>query len=149
MKLISHRGNLNGPNKLLENKEEYVQNAINLGFDVEIDVWWHNNQFFLGHDFPQWKLKNISILSNSKSWCHAKNLEAIVELSSVNNCNFFWHQNDDFTLTSKRYIWTYPGKKLTSNSVCVVNEKMILKDQFSEIHCYGICSDYVSTLKNY
>ena len=39
MILISHRGNIFGPNKKDENKIEYVENALNLGFDVEIDVF--------------------------------------------------------------------------------------------------------------
>ena len=40
MILISHRGNINGKKPDLENKPEYIQNAIKLGYNVEIDVWW-------------------------------------------------------------------------------------------------------------
>ena len=28
--------------------------------------------------------------------------------------NYFWHQNDKFTLTSKGYIWTFPGNKYSA-----------------------------------
>jgi len=38
MKLISHRGNLFGPNPTNENNPDYILNAIELGYDVEIDV---------------------------------------------------------------------------------------------------------------
>ena len=26
------------------------------------------------------------------------------------NCHYFWHQEDDYTITSKGIIWAYPGK---------------------------------------
>ena len=36
MKLIAHRGNTNGIVLEYENKPDYVENAINMGFDVEL-----------------------------------------------------------------------------------------------------------------
>ena len=36
---IAHRGNTRGPNPEKENQPEYILQAINEGFDVEIDVW--------------------------------------------------------------------------------------------------------------
>ncbi|WP_415286508.1 hypothetical protein ABXT46_00215 [Candidatus Pelagibacter sp. Uisw_104] len=35
---ISHRGNIFGPNKKNENKIDYIKNALNLGFGVEVDI---------------------------------------------------------------------------------------------------------------
>ena len=37
MRLIAHRGNINGRNKKRENEIEYILEALNLGYDVEID----------------------------------------------------------------------------------------------------------------
>ena len=56
MKLISHRGNINGPNSLEENKPEYIDIAINEGYDVEIDIWYNvfDDSFYLGHDETQY-----------------------------------------------------------------------------------------------
>ena len=54
----------------------------------------------------------------------------------------FWHQSDDVTLTSKNYLWTYPGKQLTFKSIAVLPEQA----DYSEIDlrkCTGICSDYI------
>lgn len=149
MLLISHRGNLKGPNKALENNEDYVKFAISQGFNVEIDVWWHDNSYFLGHDFPQWKLEDNSLLVDHRIWCHAKNLAALKNLSLLKEANYFWHQTDDFTLTSKGYFWTYPGKELTSNSICVTNEKLLSFEDFFCIKSYAICSDYVQILRNF
>ena len=42
MKLIAHRGNVNGPNPDKENHTDYINEAIILGYDVEIDVWFVN-----------------------------------------------------------------------------------------------------------
>ena len=53
--LISHRGNINGKNTHLENSEEYIEKAIREGFDCEIDVWFINGVYWLGHDEPQYK----------------------------------------------------------------------------------------------
>ena len=37
MFLISHRGNLNGPNIKDENNPDYIMEALSKDFDVEID----------------------------------------------------------------------------------------------------------------
>ena len=59
----------------------------------------------------------------------------------------FWHQDDDVTLTSKGYIWTYTGKQLTDKSIAVLPE---LDSEFiiSSKKIVGICSDYVVNYKN-
>ncbi len=56
MILISHRGNTYGPKKELENKPEYILDTLQKGYDVEIDVWSVDKQFYLGHDKPQYKI---------------------------------------------------------------------------------------------
>ena len=55
----------------------------------------------------------------------------------------FWHQEDDATLTSKGYIWAYPGKQPIKNSIAVMPE--IYSDDVSK--CIGICSDYIINYK--
>ena len=52
MFFISHRGNLYGPNRKEENKIDYINEAIKKKFDVEIDLWFVKNNFYLGHDEP-------------------------------------------------------------------------------------------------
>jgi hypothetical protein len=138
---ISHRGNINGPNKKEENKPEYINVAIQNGYDVEIDVRFKNSQFYLGHDFAEYKVDE-SFLLNKKIWCHAKDVDALHNLKKI-NAHFFWHQQDDVTLTSKGYFWTYPGKLLTKNSICVLPE--VGKDK--KIDCAGICSDFIKDYK--
>ncbi len=141
MKFISHRGNLIGKNLKLENNPNYVLKAAQLNFDVEIDVFYKNKQFYLGHDFAKFKVSK-KFLENKKFWCHAKNLDALNALKKT-KAHYFWHQNDDATLTSKGYIWTFPGKKLFKKSICVLPE---IKP-YKKIECYGICSDFIMEYK--
>ena len=143
MFFISHRGNLNGPNKKDENKIEYINQALEQSFDVEIDLWFLNKNFFLGHDKPQYKVTR-NYLKNKKFWIHAKNLECFYELSKF-NLNYFWHESDKVIFTSKGFYWNFPGTKLNKNSVYVLPEN---NKKFNRSLDYiGICSDYIIKYK--
>ncbi len=133
---ISHRGNINGRELSMENQPEYIKNCLNFADAAEIDVWNINEKWFLGHDVPQYEIETSFF--NEKLWCHAKNLNALYKLLSL-NIHCFWHQEDDYAMTSKGYIWTYPGKQLTNKSIAVMPE--INFDKSINI-CAGICSDY-------
>jgi len=154
MKLIAHRGNINGSNPTDENKPEYIEKAIQKGYDVEVDIRYDilDKKFYLGHDGPQYII-TLGWLSKyiSKLWIHCKNVEALYEFSFINReYNYFWHQDDDFTLTSKQYIWTYPGKPYTPKSVIVMPELKLKFNRFYELrayNCFGICSDHVENIK--
>ena len=126
MILISHRGNIKGANSSDENRPEYINNALNLGYNVETDVWFKNNSFYLGHDMPQFKIDK-SFLINKKIWCHAKNFNSLYEMSKI-NCHYFWHEEDKYTITSKGYIWAYPGEEINENTICVLPEKINQKN---------------------
>ena len=39
MILIAHRGNIDGPNPELENSLQYIDKAIDSGYNVEVDIW--------------------------------------------------------------------------------------------------------------
>ena len=147
MKLISHRGNINGRIENYENHPDYIDDTIRLGYDVEIDVWVVNGLLFLGHDEPQYTIDLNWINERKKSlWIHCKNIEAVEFahwFKDDENLNFFWHQNDTLTLTSRGYIWVYPGKQPIKNSIAVMPE--IYNDDIAK--CIGVCSDYISNYK--
>ena len=138
---ISHRGNISGPNEKFENKVDYVQKALNKGYEVEVDVRFENDKFFLGHDCNQFEVDE-NFLINKKIWCHAKTKDALSALEKI-KAHYFWHQEDDYTITSKGFVWTYPGKSLLTNSICVLPEIV----NYEEINCLGICSDYIERYK--
>lgn len=137
--LISHRGNLNGKIVEKENHPDYIDEAINLGYDVEIDIWVVEGYIFLGHDRPDYKI-DIGWLTDrsDKLWIHFKNINAL-EYFHGTKFNYFWHDTDVVTLTSHNYIWAYPNKQPIKNSIAVLPE--IYDDDVSK--CLGICSDEI------
>jgi hypothetical protein len=123
----------------MENNPKYIDKALKVGYNVEVDVRSVAGKCYLGHDNPEYEV-GWDYLLNSKFWCHAKNIEALeIMLDMCIHC--FWHQNDDITLTSKAFIWTYPGRRLTSKSICVLPE-VLGGVRFNE--AAGVCSDYIS-----
>lgn len=156
MRLIAHRGNTLGPNKENENKIEYIQKSIFEGYDVEIDLWVKDQCLYLGHDEPQNQISMKWLVQyTDRLWIHCKNQKALEFMSNLPiDFNYFWHQNDKHTLTSRGYIWSYPGQPYSSKSVIVMpevndllkfygNDKMI---DVKDYNCYAICSDYVGKM---
>jgi hypothetical protein len=145
---IAHRGNIDGRFEDQENNPNYLFRAIDLGYDVEVDVWILNHKMYFGHD----KDENLHgpidarVVLDMKdhAWFHCKNIEALEFFSNSNHdFKYFWHQEDDFTLTSNGYIWTYPGKQYGSRSILV---DLKLESFPYEEYIYGVCTDWVSEL---
>lgn len=146
-KLIAHRGLMRGPNLELENRPDQIVLALSQGYDCEIDLRIEDSRFYLGHDDSTYEIKQ-AFLELDGLWIHAKNLEALRWLLDT-NLNYFWHQNDDFVITSKSYIWAFPGMMLTDRSVCVMPEwNDPYFDTIKDVSCYGICSDYVEKISD-
>ena len=142
---ISHRGNLAGPSQETENTTASIENAIKAGFDCEVDVWLNHGVYYLGHDGPKDVVPLKFLLDYSEVlWVHCKNIDALYELTLL-DLNCFFHNVDDCTLTSKGFLWTYPGKHLTDRSVCVLPEWNYDIRGFSA--AFGVCSDYVQKYK--
>lgn len=144
MKFIAHRGNIYGPSLEQENNPDYILSAINSGFDVEVDVRIINDKIYLGHDEPQYEV-DMSFLTSIKdfSWFHAKNKEAL-EFLLKNKFHTFWHQEDDYTITSNGIVWAYPN--IPTSGIYVMPELYntpINKD------CVGICTDYCFIYQNF
>ena len=149
MKYIAHRGLFDGPDKKKENSPAQIELALSKGYDIEVDVWYIDNQWYLGHDEPTYKV-DYRFLENHKFWIHTKNLDALYNLnSSIGKTllNFFWHQEDSYTLTSHGYIWTFPSNRLTSKSICVMPEWENKNFKDFNPDCYGICSDFVEEIQ--
>lgn len=139
MFFISHRGNIGGPQPLRENHPTYILEALKKRYHVEIDVWKNDSRWYLGHDKPQYKI-DIKFLKRKGLWCHAKNREALAEMLKHKDIHCFWHQNDDYTLTSRKYIWVYPGQKVVPGCIVVKPENNNFKPPKN---VGGICSDYI------
>jgi len=155
MILISHRGNTTGAFPLLENTRGYIDTAIKDGFDVEVDVWGHDGRLWLGHDAGVLSI-SIGYLHDhfDHLWVHCKNIEAINILHEhAPLVRHFWHQKDDYTITSNGLVWCYPGKQPpTKRGIVVMPELLMTLDAihaYWQQGVYAICSDFVGVLKDH
>lgn len=145
---ISHRGNINGKIEDSENKPQYIDDALGMGYDVEVDVWYIDGKWWLGHDEPQYEIDYEWIQKRSdRLWIHCKNIQSVEYFIENENyvidVNWFWHEEDTLTLTSFGYVWAYPGKQPIKQSIAVMPE--IHNDDVA--NCIGICSDIIEKYK--
>ena len=145
MKIISHRGNLEGPDLATENSPAQIEKCIELGFECEVDLRIHNEELYLGHDNAQYPITIDWLLSKSKVlWIHCKDSESLSFLKKKGqNLNYFWHETDKHTITSQGYFWNYPGGPITSDSVAVLPENWWSKPSHLPLaESLGICTDF-------
>lgn len=147
MVFIAHRGNIDGPNPAEENKPEYLLRALSNGFDVELDAWLDptTGQWALGHDGPVYPV-NYDFLLTPGFWIHSKNGAALQAMVQDPRIHCFSHDKDDYTLTSRGFIWAYPDVTLAgTNCIAVMysNPERILDQDIG-----GICHDIVGPLRD-
>jgi hypothetical protein len=134
MKIISHRGNIDGFCQQ-ENSPNQIHQALQLGIGCEVDIWAHKGKLGLGHDYLQYEITE-DFLHHKDLWIHAKNLEALNWLYTT-KLNYFWHESDKATITSHGYIWCYPSNYV-ENGITVLSTRY---EKFDE-KILGICTDY-------
>ena len=133
--IISHRGNLRGRLPERENTLDYIDEAIAEGFDVEIDLWFHEGKFFLGHDGPETEVQMQQLIDRSFNlWVHAKNLDVVTYLLQT-ELHWFWHDKDTMTLTSEGIPWAQPGQ-FVPNGITVEFEIINIPS-----YALGVCTD--------
>lgn len=144
MILISHRGNLNGKDCKRENNPNCIDEVISKGYDCEVDIRLDDGIIHLGHDTCVYAV-GINWIKSRKEhlWVHCKDAACMELLANHKEINYFWHENDEMTLTSHGHIWVYPGKQPIKDSIAVLPE--LNKDDVSV--CAGICSDVIETYK--
>lgn len=155
MRIIAHRGLLEGPDQSCENYPDQIRQVIKEGFDAEIDLRVIEDELWLGHDEPQYKI-NLEWLKRFAMhlWIHCKNLEALQYCFNIPSLNYFAHDHDDYVVTSKGYVWAYPGKPGGKFTVLVMPEHKAMLDQVIEdynmdvIAPYGVCTDFALKVRN-
>jgi|7_EtaG_2_1085326.scaffolds.fasta_scaffold107075_2 hypothetical protein len=110
---IAHRGNTKGKTDR-ENSPTYIQESLQLGFDVEVDAWYveESDSYFLGHDAPQFQV-DLDFLMAEGLWVHCKHLKCFQSLLKVPEINCFMHDEESWkngtpAVTSHQYLWSYP-----------------------------------------
>lgn len=143
MKIISHRGNLEGPNPNLENNPDHIKSILDKYplLSVEIDVWLEYNMLFLGHDRPEHKisLSWLMTLPKDRTYYHLKSLRTVEYFNSTGldkNNNCFFHNDDKVVYTSFGDLWCYPETYL-ENGITVMWDSSSPPSLVK-----GICTDY-------
>ena len=147
MFIISHRGNTCGPNPEFENHPVYVDKTL-LKYEVEVDVHYHNGEFWLGHDSPQYKI-NLEWLMNRKRklWIHCKNISAAQILSSHSDkkFNFFGHSDDKYVVSSNGYILSIGCFVNNDKTIIVMPEVFSVK--LVSTFVGGVMTDYANEIQ--
>ena len=138
--LISHRGNLTGKKPERENTPDYINAALAQDYKCEVDVFGYQNKLYLGHDNAQIET-TINYLQQDGIIAHAKNLDALAIMLQA-NIHCFYHHNDDYTLTSRNWIWAFPGLPGTLVYPCIA----VLPENYATdvTNFDGVCSDFIA-----
>ena len=145
MKIISHRGNVKGSIPDKENRPSYIDCAIGNGYDVEIDIRSIDDELWLGHDEPQYKIEHKWLQKRRKNlWIHCKNLQAAKECWEY---QAFCHSSDPYVYTSTGKIWLHdlfnPSMKIDDDVIIPLIEEADLY-LLHNVRSYGVCTDYPS-----
>lgn len=149
MLLIAHRALLDGK-KDGENHPDQIEYCLKHNLDVEIDVWYEDDSFWLGHDKPLYRIE-IDFLHKPGLWIHCKNISAAKWLRHYNWLNSFTIDKDEFTLTTKNWVWVSPVYgKVVKDAICVMPEDPRWTFPTERLLDFaGVCSDNVYYYRDY
>jgi len=110
---IAHRGLIDGPNHEIENSMTTITEWCRQGIASEIDIWWHRDAFWIGHDEPREPV-SPEFLHSEYLWIHAKNSEGFYQLQKLSNekgwgLRIFYHTDEDYALTTTGETIILPG----------------------------------------
>lgn len=146
-KIISHRGNLRGPTPATENQPSQIQSVLDLGYDVEIDVWFQEGKLYLGHDAPTHPVTR-QFLQNERLWCHCKNEETFRYLDKFSTINAFQQENEDRVHLRSGKIWLH--SRLSEEYRTAYGPHILVdlargvwtQEDLDKSHIYGLCTDW-------
>ena len=150
MIFISHRGNIDHVDREQENQKHYIQEAIDLGYDVEIDVRKKlNGSLWLGHDYCEYPVE-LEWLSERRNnlWIHAKNYRALSELIDT-DLRIFYHLAEAHTVIANTHvIWSHNLVEANEKSIIPLIDEDLLNFLDGTQKYFGICSDFVKQAKD-
>jgi len=151
MRVISHRGNVFGPGSQCERKN--IERAYELGYDVELDVWIVNEQFYVGHDEPLYELplEWIDSAMADRTWFHAKNIFAYNALKGL-GVRTFMHADESWAPIGALQ-WHHP--RLNDSITFKENDVVLDVNGHARIDIervrktppYAICTDWADDWK--
>jgi hypothetical protein len=139
---IAHRGLTDGPNHSSENSIETIRERCKKGLASEIDIWWKDNAFWIGHDSPREPV-SLEFLCSDYLWIHAKHMESFYELQRISNeqglgLRIFYHTDEDYVLTTHGDTIIYPGLDDVDGWTYMMPEMCTIRPSKAS----AICSDF-------
>lgn len=138
-KIVSHRGNLSGPDPDKENSPESIKLALNMGFLVEVDIQrldFSSWKAFLGHDKSRYEVSlDFLIDKYDRIICHLKYPEDYLNLMHVPSkwgdkligLTFFFNDKDYVTPINKLVAMRQDGPVWESRGLWVWKNPLIHK----------------------
>ena len=148
---IAHRGNVEGRFAIDENKQEKIDALNRKGIACEIDVWYKDDIYWLGHDAPETQISFEWLMEYLPCrLIHCKNREALDNLHRTcgklgYNVNLFYHTMEDYALTSRGHIIVHPDQPCLPDSIEMMPE--LSKERNSMYKSNVVCSDSRSYLR--
>jgi hypothetical protein len=148
---IAHRGNVESRFAPDENKPSKIEELNRKGIACEIDVWYKDNKYWLGHDAPEteisfdWLMEYLPL-----RLIHCKNRSALDMLHRECgrhgfNVNLFYHTVEDYAITSRGHIIVHPDQICLPDSIEMMPE--LSKDRDMKYRSNTVCSDSRSYLR--
>ena len=146
-RFICHRGNLERKELAKENNPDILDTRIADGYDVELDVWYKNNELFLGHDNPEYPITFEWLMQSSKKYIHTKDASTLEYLllrcgKEGYNPNIFYHTGEHYSLTTRNHIIVLPGQEILEGSVNMMPEMSPTPKDTRQ--AFAVCSDSLS-----
>ena len=146
MRLISNKGNISGVSEN-ENNPEQIQNAIDNGYEVKVNLWLKDNKLYTGNNEAE-HLFSLEFLetNHSKLWLQCHDIELIKRFSEIDplglKINYFWIDNGNVVRTSKG-VWIVRENEPFDG--CVYLNPEINELDYSK--CLGLISDRILNYK--
>lgn len=145
---ISHRGNIDGKVEKTENHPDYIDQAIKLSYDVEVDVRTENELLYLGHDYPQYEVSLQWLLDRKANlWIHTKDSKSMYNLIE-HGLRIFYHEKEDHTIiNNSNTVWTHNLLEVSKKSIVPLlslEDLQLYPNLKNQV--YGVCSDYIKRI---
>lgn len=139
---IAHRALVAGPDHEKENNIQTIHTRCQQGLSSEIDIWFHEEEFWIGHDAPRERV-TLEFLTSEFLWIHAKNGEAFYKLQAISNerglgLRIFYHTQEHYALTTVGDTIILPGVP-DIDGFCYMMPEM---DRVIPTVAAKICSDF-------